>query len=52
MADNSLTHCRECREGKHGACDGSMYNEQLDLFEVCGCGAYDWDEEHTKGGGR
>lgn len=50
--DKSRTHCRECREGKHGACDGSMYVEDLDLFEACGCAAYDWDGEHTEGTGR
>lgn len=50
--DKSRTHCRECREGKHGACDGSMYVEELDVVEACGCAAYDWDGEHTSGGGR
>jgi len=44
--------CRECAEGKHAACDGSMFNEDLDVFEACGCAAYDWDGQHTDGGGR
>lgn len=51
VEDKSRTHCKECREGKHGACDGSMYVEDLDVFEACGCAAYDWNGEHTTGGG-
>lgn len=48
---NERTHCKECRDGHHGACDGSMYNEASDVFEVCGCADADRNGEHTAGGG-
>ena len=36
-------HCRECQEGKHGACNGTaLIEEGLDIIEAdCVCAAAD-----------
>lgn len=29
--------CPECRAGKHGNCDGSAWDDELDMLTECAC---------------